>query len=70
MTYPELECLKLERRGPVGWLINNRPDQLNAMSASATKWSPPPAQTPLTAAITGFQTWLCHAVSRSSASLV
>ena len=33
MTYPELECLKLERRGPVGWLINNRPDQLNAMSA-------------------------------------
>jgi enoyl-CoA hydratase len=33
MTYPELESLKLERRGPVGWLINNRPDQLNAMSA-------------------------------------
>ena len=33
MTYPELECLKLERRGPVGRLINNRPDQLNAMSA-------------------------------------
>ncbi len=23
----------VERRGPVGWLINNRPDQLNAMSA-------------------------------------
>ena len=33
MTYPELETLKLERVGPVGWLINNRPDQLNAMSA-------------------------------------
>ena len=33
MTYPELETLKLERRGPVGWLINNRPDQLNAMNA-------------------------------------
>jgi enoyl-CoA hydratase/carnithine racemase len=26
------ECLKLERHGPVGWLINNRPDQLNAMN--------------------------------------
>jgi len=25
--------LKLERHGPVGWLINNRPAQLNAMSA-------------------------------------
>ena len=23
----------MERRGPVGWLINNRPDQLNAMNA-------------------------------------
>ncbi|MGZ4691729.1 MAG: enoyl-CoA hydratase/isomerase family protein [Acidimicrobiia bacterium] len=23
----------VERRGPVGWLINNRPEQLNAMSA-------------------------------------
>ncbi|MCF2525975.1 enoyl-CoA hydratase/isomerase family protein [Yinghuangia soli] len=32
MTYPELEHLKLERRGPVGWLINNRPDRLNAMN--------------------------------------
>ncbi len=30
MTY---ECLKVERHGPVGWLINNRPDQLNAMNA-------------------------------------
>jgi enoyl-CoA hydratase len=27
------ECLKVERRGPVGWLINNRPDRLNAMNA-------------------------------------
>ena len=25
--------LKVERRGPVGWLVNNRPDQLNAMNA-------------------------------------
>ena len=33
MEYPELETLKFERRGPVGWLINNRPDQLNAMNA-------------------------------------
>jgi len=33
VTYPELQTLKLERRGPVGWLINNRPDQLNAMNA-------------------------------------
>ncbi len=36
------------------------------MSASATKWRPPPAHTPLIAAITGFHTELCHAVSRSS----
>jgi enoyl-CoA hydratase/carnithine racemase len=33
VNYPQLETLKLERRGPVGWLINNRPDQLNAMNA-------------------------------------
>jgi enoyl-CoA hydratase/carnithine racemase len=26
------ETLKVERQGPVGWLINNRPDQLNAMN--------------------------------------
>jgi enoyl-CoA hydratase/carnithine racemase len=26
--------LIVERRGPVGWLINNRPDQLNAMNAA------------------------------------
>ncbi len=32
-TYPQLETLKLERVGAVGWLINNRPDQLNAMNA-------------------------------------
>jgi enoyl-CoA hydratase len=31
--YPELETLRLERVGPVGWLINNRPEQLNAMNA-------------------------------------
>jgi enoyl-CoA hydratase/carnithine racemase len=33
VQYPELEHLIVERRGPVGWLINNRPDQLNAMNA-------------------------------------
>lgn len=33
MNYSTFECLKVERHGPVGWLINNRPDQLNAMSA-------------------------------------
>ncbi len=33
MTYSTFDCLKVERHGPVGWLINNRPDQLNAMSA-------------------------------------
>ena len=33
MEYPQLDTLKLERKGPVGWLINNRPDQLNAMSS-------------------------------------
>jgi len=33
VTHPQFECLKVERRGPVGWLINNRPDRLNAMSA-------------------------------------
>ena len=33
VKYPELDTLKLERRGPVGWLLNNRPDQLNAMNA-------------------------------------
>jgi enoyl-CoA hydratase len=27
------ENLIVERRGPVGWLINNRPDRLNAMNA-------------------------------------
>ena len=29
----QYEHLIVERRGPVGWLINNRPDQLNAMNA-------------------------------------
>jgi len=27
------DTLLVERRGPVGWLINHRPDQLNAMSS-------------------------------------
>jgi enoyl-CoA hydratase/carnithine racemase len=26
------QCLKLERHGPVGWLVNDRPEQLNAMN--------------------------------------
>jgi enoyl-CoA hydratase len=29
----DYEHLKVERHGHVGWLINNRPDQLNAMNA-------------------------------------
>jgi enoyl-CoA hydratase len=33
MGFPNLETLQLERAGPVGWLINNRPEQLNAMNA-------------------------------------
>jgi len=33
VSYPHLDTLKLERVGPVGWLINNRPEQLNAMNA-------------------------------------
>jgi enoyl-CoA hydratase len=33
VEYPSLETLLVERRGPVGWLINNRPEQLNAMNA-------------------------------------
>ena len=31
MTY---QHLRLERHGPVGWLLNDRPDQLNAMNAT------------------------------------
>ena len=33
MRYSSFDCLIVERRGQIGWLINNRPDQLNAMSA-------------------------------------
>src|SRR5262249_46795585 len=33
LSYPELETLIVERRGAVGWLINNRPAQLNAMNS-------------------------------------
>jgi enoyl-CoA hydratase/carnithine racemase len=33
MRYSTFDCLRLEVRGPVGWLFNDRPDQLNAMSA-------------------------------------
>jgi len=33
MEYSSFECLRIERHGPVGWLFNNRPAQLNAMSA-------------------------------------
>ena len=31
-TYQDYETLIVERRGNVGWLINNRPDVLNAMN--------------------------------------
>ena len=30
--YTSYEALLVGRRGPVGWLINNRPGQLNAMN--------------------------------------
>ena len=33
MTFSSYDFLKVERHGPVGWLINNRPDQLNAMNS-------------------------------------
>ena len=33
-SYSSLDHLVVERRGPVGWLINNRPEQLNAMNAA------------------------------------
>jgi enoyl-CoA hydratase/carnithine racemase len=33
-AYSTYETLLVERRGPVGWLINNRPDQLNAMNSA------------------------------------
>ena len=33
MKYSTFDCLEVEVRGPVGWLINNRPEQLNAMTA-------------------------------------
>jgi enoyl-CoA hydratase len=34
VNYSEYETLIVERRGPAGWLINNRPDRLNAMNAT------------------------------------
>ena len=40
----------------------------STMSASATKWSPPPAQMPFTAVITGFCTCWCQAVKWRSHS--
>jgi enoyl-CoA hydratase/carnithine racemase len=33
VSYSSYQTLKLERRGPVGWLLFNRPDQLNAMNS-------------------------------------
>jgi len=33
VTLSTYDTLKLERQGPVGWLINNRPERLNAMSS-------------------------------------
>jgi hypothetical protein len=41
---------------------NSASDAAMTMSASATQWNPPPAQIPLTAVMTGFQTFWCHAV--------
>jgi enoyl-CoA hydratase/carnithine racemase len=32
-AYTEFETLRIEKRGPVGWLFFNRPDSLNAMTA-------------------------------------
>jgi enoyl-CoA hydratase len=33
VKYAALDTLIVERRGPVGWLINNRPERLNAMNS-------------------------------------
>src|SRR5215218_6907085 len=33
VTFSKFDTLLVERHGPVGWLINNRPEQLNAMSS-------------------------------------
>jgi enoyl-CoA hydratase/carnithine racemase len=33
-NYSTFDHLVVERRGPVGWLLNDRPDQLNAMNAA------------------------------------
>lgn len=33
VRYSSFDCLQIEVRGPVGWLVNNRPERLNAMSA-------------------------------------
>jgi enoyl-CoA hydratase/carnithine racemase len=33
VTLSNYDTLKLERHGPVGWLLNNRPEQLNAMNS-------------------------------------
>jgi enoyl-CoA hydratase len=33
MTTGSYQHLKVEHHGPVGWLINNRPERLNAMNA-------------------------------------
>ena len=32
--FTDFTCLQVFREGPVGWLVNDRPDQLNAMSAT------------------------------------
>ena len=33
MPYTEFQTLRLQRRGPVGWLLFNRPESLNAMNS-------------------------------------
>src|ERR1700753_2490973 len=32
MIYTDFETLRIERNGPVGWLLFTRPEQLNAMN--------------------------------------
>jgi enoyl-CoA hydratase len=34
VSTPRYAHLKVERHGPVGWLLNNRPERLNAMNAA------------------------------------
>ena len=44
MTYRSLDRLKLSAAGRSGWLINDRPDRLNAMTARCATSSPTPGR--------------------------